>query len=179
MIFSIEYIVRSIADMLAPVFPGVPVHDSPTQQESGFPCFFIFLQPSDIQDQLSGRDKRNLSFDVIYVQERNAPGANAQLYSIADKLDELLEVVEYSDGSGEDPVPLHTHEREYRIEDQELHYSLRITQRVTKPVEENPMQTITRLTVNDNGGGEYETYVGGDIAVTSVLQTAVLQTVGG
>lgn len=174
MIFSIEYIVRSIADMLAPVFPGVPVHDSPTQQDSGFPCFFIFLQPSDIQDQISGREKRNLSFDVIYVQERNAPGANAQLYSIADKLDELLDVVAYSDGSDGDPVPLHTHEREYRIEDQELHYSLRITQRVSRAVEHLPMEEIDSININDPESGEYPEEAAGAVYIGMVCQEAVV-----
>ena len=179
MIYSIEYLIQSVAAQLATAFPGVLIHDSPTQQKSGYPCFYIFLRPSDIRDQLSARDMRNISLDIVYVQERNTPDANAALYSVAETLDELLDVVPYSDGSGEDPVPLHTHEREYRIEDQELHYSFRITQRVAKPVEEQPMLTITRLTVNDNGGGEYETDVGGDIAVTPVMQISVLQTVGG
>ena len=141
MIYTINNLVQSVAGVLAASFPGVPVHDSPTQQKSGYPCFYIFLRPSDIRDQLSARDMRNISLDVVYVQERNAPDANAELYSVAETLDELLDVVPYSDGSGEDPVPLHTHERDYSIEDQELHYRLRISQRVLKPVEHIPMQT--------------------------------------
>lgn len=141
MIYSIEYLIRSVAAQLRPAFPGVDIHDSPTQQKSGYPCFYIFLRPSDIRDQLSARDMRNLSLDVVYVQERNVPDANAELYRVAETLDELLDVVQYSDGSDEDPVPLHTHERDYSIEDQELHYRLRISQRVSKPVEHIPMQT--------------------------------------
>lgn len=141
MIYSIDYLIRSVAAQLATAFPGITVHDSPTQQKSGYPCFYVFLRPSDIRDQLSARDMRNTSLDVVYVQERNVPDANAELYSVAETLDELLDVVPYSDGSGEDPVPLHTHERDYSIEDQELHYRLRISQRVSKPVEHIPMQT--------------------------------------
>lgn len=141
MIYSIDYLIRSVAAQLATAFPGTPVHDSPTQQKSGYPCFYIFLRPSDIRDQLSACDMRNVSLDVVYVQERNATDANVELYRVAETLDELLDVVPYSDGSGEDPVPLHTHERDYSIEDQELHYRLRISQRVSKPVEHIPMQT--------------------------------------
>ena len=92
-------------------------------------------------DQLSARDMRNIALDIVYVQERNTPDANAALYSVAETLDELLDVVPYSDGSDEDPVPLHTHERDYSIEDQELHYRLRISQRGSRPVTATPMQT--------------------------------------
>jgi hypothetical protein len=141
MIYSIEYLIQSVAGALMSTFPGVDIHDSPTQQKSGYPCFYIFLRPSDIRDQLSARDMRNVSLDVVYVQERNAPDANAELYRVAETLDELLDVVPYSDGSDEDPVLLHTHERDYSIDDQELHYRLRISQRVSKPVEHIPMQT--------------------------------------
>ena len=84
---------------------------------------------------------RNIALDIVYVQERNTPDANAALYSVAETLDELLDTVPYSDGSSEDPVPLHTHERDYSIEDQELHYRLRISQRVSRPVTATPMQT--------------------------------------
>lgn len=141
MIYSIPYLIQSVAGTLRSAFPGVDIHDSPTQQKSGWPCFYIFLRPSDIRDQLSARDARNVSLDIVYVQERNTPDANAALYSVAETLDELLDTVPYSDGSGEDPVPLHTHERDYSIEDQELHYRLRISQRVSRPVTATPMQT--------------------------------------
>ena len=141
MIYSIEYLIQSVAGTLRSAFPGVDIHDSPTQQKSGWPCFYILLRPSNIRDQLSARDLRNISLDVVYVQERNTPNGNAELYSIADTLDDVLDVVPYSDGSAEDPVPLHTHERDYSIEDQELHYRLRISQRVSRPVTATPMQT--------------------------------------
>lgn len=141
MIYSIEYLIQSVAGALRSAFPGVDIHDSPTQQKSGYSCFYIFLRPSDIRDQLSARDMRDVSLDVVYVQERNAPDANTELYRVAETLDELLDVVPYSDGSGDDPVLLHTHERDYSIDDQELHYRLRISQRVSKPVEHIPMQT--------------------------------------
>lgn len=141
MTYTINNLIQSVAGALRSAFPGVDIHDSPTQQKSGYPCFYIFLRPSDIRDQLSARDMRNISLDVVYVQERNTPDANVELYSVAETLDEILDVVPYSDGSDEDPVPLHTHERDYSIDDQELHYRLRISQRVSRPVEHIPMQT--------------------------------------
>ena len=141
MIYSLDNLIKSVAAQLGGAFPYTPVFDSPTQQASGFPCFFVFLRPSNIKDQLSARDLRDIALDVIYVQQRNAAGANAELYCIAEQLDEILDMVRYTDGSAEDPVPLHTHDREYSIEDQELHYGFRVTQRVSRPVDHLPMQT--------------------------------------
>ena len=95
--------------------------------------------PSNISDQIDGVDKREIFFDIVYVQQRNITNAYADLYSVADTLDELLDVVNYT-ADGE-TVPLHTHERNYSIDDQELHYKIKIIARVSRPYTPNPMQT--------------------------------------
>lgn len=141
MTFEIYRVIKSIAAQLAGAFPYYPVYASPNQQGTKYPCFFVFVVPtSGISDQLSERAKRDISLDVVFVQERNKAGANEELYSIAETLDELLDTVAYTvDG---ETVPLHTHDRTYSIEDLELHYKLRVTQRVYVPRQEIPMQTL-------------------------------------
>lgn len=139
MIFSIDNLIESIAAQLKTKYPALPVYDSYTLQGCKFPCFFVFLTPSNIYDQIDAYDKRELNFDVVYVQERNAPNAYGTLYTVADTLDELLDVVNYT-ADGES-VPLHTHERNYSIDDQELHYKIKIIARVSRPYTPNPMQT--------------------------------------
>lgn len=178
MTYTIKQLVKSIAAQLSATYPDFPVYRSANQQKTRYPCFFIFLMPSSIFDEIDVRERRDIAFDVVFVQARNIPDADAQIQDIADGLDYLFDTVAYTSPEGES-VPLHTHERTWSIEDQELHYKFHIKQRVAKPVEEQPMLTITRLTVNDNGGGEYETDVGGDIAVTPLMQISVLRTVGG
>jgi hypothetical protein len=138
-IFSIDNLINSIAAQLKTEYPALPVYDSYTLQGCKFPCFFVFLTPSNISDQIDRRDKRELNFDVVYVQERNAPNAYGNLYTVADTLDELLDTVTYTDG--EESIPLHTHERNYSIDDQELHYKFKIIARVSRPYEPTPMQT--------------------------------------
>lgn len=138
MTYTVRGLINSIASQLVGAFPDVPVYDSPTQQGTSYPCFFVFLMPSAITDEIDRRDKRDLAFDIVYVQARNTPNAYAQIHGIADSLDVLMDTVEYmADGES---VPLHTHEREWSIEDQELHYKLHIKQRVAKPVPHNPMR---------------------------------------
>lgn len=138
MTYTVRGLINSIASQLVGAFPDVPVYDSPTQQGTSYPCFFVFLMPSAITDEIDRRDKRDLAFDIVYVQARNTPNAYAQIHGIADSLDVLMDTVEYT-ADGES-VPLHTHERTWSIEDQELHYKLHIKQRVAKAVQHNPMQ---------------------------------------
>lgn len=139
MIYTIENLIQSIAAQLKTVYPALPVYDTFTLQGNEYPCFFVFLMPSNISDQIDGVDKREIFFDVVYVQQRNITNAYADLYSVADTLDELLDVVNYT-ADGE-TVPLHTHERNYSIDDQELHYKFKIIARVSRPYTPNPMQT--------------------------------------
>lgn len=139
MIYTIENLIQSIAAQLKTVYPALPVYDTFTLQGNEYPCFFVFLMPSNISDQIDGVDKREIFFDVVYVQQRNITNAYADLYSVADTLDELLDVVNYT-ADGE-TVPLHTHERNYSIDDQELHYKIKIIARVSRPYTPNPMQT--------------------------------------
>lgn len=139
MIYTIENLIQSIAAQLKTVYPALPVYDTFTLQGNEYPCFFVFLMPSNISDQIDGVDKREIFFDVVYVQQRNITNAYADLYSVADALDELLDVVNYA-ADGES-VPLHTHERNYSIDDQELHYKFKIIARVSRPYTPNPMQT--------------------------------------
>lgn len=130
MIFSLELIIKSIASQLAAEF-NVPVYASATQQGAEYPCFFIFLMTGRIRDQIDRACLRDIGIDVVYVQERNTVNADLELLQIGDRLDQLLDMISYTDGT--DTVPLHTHDREQSIEDQELHYKLYIRQRVSIP----------------------------------------------
>lgn len=139
MTYKIKNLIESIAAQLKSVWTDLPVYDSYTIQGAAFPCFFVFLMPSNISDQIDRIDKREIFFDIVYVQDRNAPNAYGTLYDVADRLDDLLDIINYhADG---EIVPLHTHERNYSIEDQELHYKIKIIARVSRPHAPNLMQT--------------------------------------
>ena len=151
MIYSIGQVISSVALMLGTEWPGVPVYGSPTAA-TRFPCFFVFLMPSTISDQIDKVDRRDISLDVVYVQQRDLPDAEAALWEIADQLDQILDVVWYTDGTeGTEMIPLHTQDRTYSIEDQELHYKLRIPARVHRPITEVLMQTMEENNVEVEG----------------------------
>lgn len=146
MIYSIPNLINSIASMLADLY-GLPVYASPNQQGTEYPCFFVFLRPSRMQDEIDNIEKREIFFDVVYVQARNTPDAYSDIYEKADGLDELFEMVTYTDG--EESIPIHTHEKEYSIEDQELHYKFKVIARVSLPTEEDPMIQLEEININE------------------------------
>ena len=127
MTFTIPNIINGIGSLLEEKYPQYPVHDSPNRQGSSFPCFFIFLMPSTSEDEVGSRYLRDLGIDIVFVQERNVVDQNAQIYEIAEFLDESLDMLLYSDGSGQTAL-IHTFERQWQIEDQELHYQFHIRQ---------------------------------------------------
>lgn len=147
MIFTLEHVVNSLAGVLKAGYPEYPIYDSPTQQGADFPCFFIFFMPSTIEGEIGDYFYRDLGIDIVFVQERNIPNANAQLHAIADFLDTALDPFPYSDGGGETAY-IHTYERQWQSEDQELHYQFHIKQRVSVPRNMNFMQTLEEEHVN-------------------------------
>ena len=179
MTFTISKLIDSIAGTLKTKWNTIPVYESTNQQGTDYPCFFVFLVPSNIRDQIDQIEMRNLSFDVVYVQERNSTNGEAELYEIADALDDILDMITYSDGSREDPVPLHTHDRECSIEDQELHYQITIKQRVSHGREHNPMYRLEELNVNILRKGTNVLHTSGVIAIPVVNQITTVTEITG
>ena len=75
--FTIQNLLSSLAGVLKTGYPDRPVYTSPNQQGTEFPCFFIFLMPSSIEDGIGGRFLRDLGLDLVFVQQRNAANGNA------------------------------------------------------------------------------------------------------
>ena len=134
MIFSLYHVINSLAEFLSKEYPEYPVYDSPNQQGTSFPCFFIFYMPSTIEDHVGNRYFRDLGVDIVFVQQRNLANGNQRIHEIADFLDRNLEDFHSSDGSG-DSALLATWERRWSIEDEELHYQFHIKERML--IEEN------------------------------------------
>ena len=141
MIFTLEHIVNSLAGLLKAEYPEYPVYDSPNQQGTRFPCFFIFFMPSTVDSHVGDRFLRDLGIDIVFVQQRNLVNGNVRIHAIAQYLDETLELFPYSDGSS-DPVMIRTFERQWKNEDMELHYQFHIRQRVALPRENMLMREM-------------------------------------
>lgn len=141
MIFTLSDVINSLAGVLKAEYPDYPVYDSPNQQGTEFPCFFIFFMPSEITGQIGGRYLRDLGVDIVFVQQRNLVNGNTEIHNIADYLDQSLGLIPYFDDSGTSAF-IRTFERQWQNEDEELHYKFHIRERVYIQNPEMPMEVL-------------------------------------
>ena len=141
MIFSLNRVIDSLAGLLSEEYPDYPVYDSPNQQGTSFPCFFLFFMPSTIEEHVVNRYVRDLCVDIIFVQQRNLVNGNQKIHEIAEFLDRNLDPFPYTDGSGEN-VPVPVYDQQWNIEDEELHYQFHIRTRIMVKETENLMQDM-------------------------------------
>ena len=120
MIFTLEKLIDSIIGMLKQNFPGIKAYSNPNQQGTNPPCFFVFFMPSSMESEMDRRIRRVIGIDIVYLTKRNIPDAYDQLNAVADKLDEVMERIAYV--NGEESAELWPSEREWKIDDGELHY---------------------------------------------------------
>ena len=120
MIFTLEKLTDSIAGVLKMLYPDIPVYSNPSQQGTTVPCFFVFFMPVETENQIGRRFMRNIGIDVVYLVEKNDPDAYDRMTAAADVLDCTLEFVPY------EKEKLRTFDREWKIDDGELHYQFAI-----------------------------------------------------
>ena len=121
--------------------PDYPVYDSPNQQGTSFPCFFLFFMPSTIEEHVGNHYFRDLGVDLVFVQQRNLVNGNRKIHEIAEFLDRNLDPFPYTDGSGKS-VPVPVQDQQWSIEDEELHYQFHIRTRILVEETENMMQEM-------------------------------------
>lgn len=130
MTFTLEKLINSIAGVLKANYPDVSVYSNPNQQGTKPPCFFVFFMPTEMKDEMDRRSRRILGIDIVYLTRRNIPDAYDQLVAVADTLDFMLDFIPY-----EGMASMRTFDREWRIEDKELHYQFYIKAVVSAPNE--------------------------------------------
>lgn len=139
---TVSTISKSLADYLAPSFPGVTFYEDPNQQGSKPPMMFLQTRTNRLELETGGYWRRIMGIDLVYLLEYNLPNLQ-QLYQTAgEQLDLLMETFPYSDGTTEDTVLLRTYDREWNIDLDELHYRFEIRERVSIPQEYAKMQTM-------------------------------------
>ena len=139
---TVSTISKSLADYLAPFFPGVTFYEDPNQQGSKPPMMFLQTRTNRLELETGGYWRRIMGLDLVYLLEYNLPNLQ-QLYQAAgETLDLLMETFPYSDGTTEGTVLLRTYEREWNIDLDELHYKFEIRERVSISKEYAKMMTM-------------------------------------
>lgn len=137
---TVSTISKSLADYLAPSFPGVTFYEDPNQQGSKPPMMFLQTRTNRLTLETGGYWLRTLGVDLVYLLDYNLPNLQ-QLYQAAgETLDLLMETFPYSDGTTQGL--LRTYDREWNIDLDELHYRFELRERVTLPEDFHPMETM-------------------------------------
>ncbi len=136
MTFTLTQLVDSISGALKESYPDISVYSNPNQQGTDVPCFFIFFMPTETENRVGRRFMRNIGIDVVYLVERNDPDAHDQLVFVADQLDYALEFIPYEHGK------LRTYDREWKIDDGELHYQITVKAIVSHPDNTPPIKSV-------------------------------------
>ena len=138
--FTISTIAKSLADYLAPSFPGVTFYEDPNQQDSKPPMMFLQQRYAHIEPRRNnGYYLRRIGLDLTYLVDYNLPDLQQQYQQAAEQLDLRMETFPYSDGT--DTALLRTYEREWRIDLDALHYKFELRVWVTIPEDSVKMET--------------------------------------
>lgn len=127
MTLTIEKLLDSICGALKEMCPDIPTYSNPNKQGTDIPCFFVFFMPTDTENRIGRRFMRNIGVDIVYLVENSNTDMYDQLVSVADQLDFSLEFVPYE---GE---KLRTYDREWKIDEDELHYQFTVKTVVSYP----------------------------------------------
>ena len=138
--FTVTTIAKSLADYLAPSFPGVTFYEDPNQQGSKPPMLFLQQRFSYPELETGGFWLRRIGLDLTYLVDYNLPNLQQLYQSAAESLDLVMETFPYSDGT--ETTLLRTYNREWNIDLDALHYKFELQERVTLPKDFNPMQTM-------------------------------------
>ena len=142
MIFSLQNVINSLVALLTKQYPDYPVYDSPNQQGTKFPCFFYFSLCLRLQKSMQETATTVIWEWILYfVQQRNLVNGNQKIQEIAEFLDLTLDTFWYADNSDLRTL-LPTSERQWNVEDEELHYQFHIRQRVALQEKENLMSDM-------------------------------------
>lgn len=140
---TVSTISKSLADYLAPILPGAAMHEDPNQQGSQPPCMFLQVRYGRLTKETSGYWIRRLGLDLVFLLDYNLPDLQQRYQTAGEALDLALETFPYSDGgAGAEPVLLHTFDREWNVDLNELHYKFELRERVNIPEQFVKMQTM-------------------------------------
>ena len=144
--FTVNTISKSLATYLKPLLPNITFLQNPTQQnEDNLPSMFLQQRYSNIELQTGGCYYRKIGLDLTYLENYNLVNLQELYQQTAEVLDLNMEYFPYSDGESTEKTLIRTHDSEWRIDLDALHYKFEIQERVIIPTKEVKMQTIQNL----------------------------------
>lgn len=136
--FTLTELNQAVASAVSAAVPGVNIYDNPNQEGTELPAVFITYRGEQLLErQIGNRWMRTVRFDVVYMEELNAPNMGDLYRAAAESLDYALDTVPLSDGT-----PLRVLNRSWFVELDALHYQFDVKVRVAKPETANYIKTL-------------------------------------
>ena len=145
MTFSILNTAKSLAEYLAPLFPGVSFYEDPNQQGTRCPCFFLQQRDAETSLRTGGRFLRRVRLDLTYLEDYHLPDLQRRYEAAAQILDRCMETFPYvlpGDASPQETTLLRTYDRSWRIDPDALHYRFELQVWEVPAKEGTPMQSL-------------------------------------
>lgn len=140
--FTISTVAQSLSAYLAPALPGVAFYQDPSQQGAQPPCMFLQQRYAYTKLRQGGRWLRQIGLDLTYCLDYNLPNLQQLYQQAAEALDEVMETFPYTDGTSQTTTLLRTYDREWRIDQDAMHYKFELQVWVTQPETIVPMETM-------------------------------------
>lgn len=136
------FLVQSVLEAFLRQETGVTnIYRNPNQQDNKLPCWHINFLPSSLSPSaVNNRYYRNLGLDLVYMQDFNEPQLYNDYLSMAETLDEKLELLgfAYTYQATEDSEPethyayLRAVNADWNVALDAMHYRFEINLRVSK-----------------------------------------------
>lgn len=158
---SIQIVTQAIAGQLKRLFPSIKVYNSPNQQNTEIPCFFInFIPLSGMLPEVGSRSCRTMGIDLVYLEDYNKTDLYDRYLEVAEILDINMDLIDFPYAVIDQETQeiynrttyMHTYNREWTADLAALHYKFNIKFLASLPPDENQkMIVIEQLTevVND------------------------------
>lgn len=114
---------------------GYKIYQSDVKQGLKEPCFFIAVLQPELSPLLGTRRMNRNPLDVQYIP--SGPGENAEMFSVAGKLVEVLEFITLPGGD-----LLHGTKMNYEVVDGVLHFFVNYNLPMIRPRDETYMETL-------------------------------------
>ena len=151
MTFSVGAVAQSLADYLAPFFPGVAFYEDPNQQGSDEPCMFLQQRGGDSEERLNGYEERGIQLELVYLEAYTRPDMHRRYLAAAEQLDGVMKMFPYK--NDRETALLHTYRREWNIDQDALHYKFELRVRGFSPAQSVPMRRMRLEERVKNGEG--------------------------
>lgn len=138
--WTIGTLAQSLADYLAPSFPGATFFEDPNQQGTTTPAMFLQSRYTRTEPAINGRIFRTIGMDLTYLEDYNLPDLQSRYQQAEEKLSLMMLTFPYSDG--EESTLVRTYDLDGTVDLDAMHCKFELRFYVTPEEDAELMQSM-------------------------------------